>query len=85
MDEHFAIWIKTECPFCVDARDELFRQKVDHSIYVMDDKPEELENLKNLWGHSTVPVVVLRTGDEEKLIGGYTDLKEWFDGEENND
>ena len=85
MDKHYVMWIKAECPFCVDARDELFRQRVDHSIYIMDDKPEELENLKKLWDYKTVPIIVLRTGDNEELIGGFTDLKEWFSGEENND
>jgi len=86
MDKHITMWVKTECPFCVKARDELFNQKVDHTIYIMDDKLEGLVKLKELWNHSTVPIVVLRVGDDEKLIGGYTDLKDWLGiGTNNND
>ena len=41
MGEHFTMWIKRECPFCVNARDELFRQRTNHTIYIVDDNPEE--------------------------------------------
>jgi len=84
MDEHYTIWIKTDCSFCVSAKDELFRQKVDHTINIMDTKPEALDKLKKLWTHSTVPIIVYRDKVVEALIGGSTDLKKWFD-ERNND
>ena len=79
MDKHYTIYIKTNCPFCVQARDELFRQKVDHTIYVMDNNPETLQNLKDFYEHSTVPIVFINQGGMKKLIGGYTDLKNHFD------
>ena len=28
----------------------------------------ELDNVKNLWNHPTVPLVIFRDGDEEKFI-----------------
>ena len=31
MDEHFTVWIKKACPFCVQTREELFEQKADHT------------------------------------------------------
>jgi glutaredoxin len=84
MGEHFIIWIKSHCPFCVKARDELFRQKVNHTINIMDNDLDELDSQKEKWNHQTVPIVVHRNGGAETLIGGYTDLKEWF-GEDKDD
>jgi len=87
MGEHFTMWIKRECPFCVNARDELFRQRANHTIYIVDDNPEELDRVKEKWNHKTVPIIV-RSEDAidgpAMLIGGYSDLKEYFDGREND-
>ena len=79
MDKHYTIYIKTNCPFCVQARDELFRQKVGHTIHILDDQPERLQNLKDFYNHHTVPMVFVRENGMEKLIGGYTDLISYFD------
>jgi len=81
MDEHYNIWIKWECPFCQDAQDEMKRQRVSYSVYVMDEQLEELEILKEQWNHQTVPLITTFKDDKEVLIGGYDNLKEWF----NND
>jgi len=79
MDRHYTIYIKTSCPFCVQARDELFRQKKNYTVHIMDDNPEGLQSLKDFYEHPTVPIVLLSQGGHKKLIGGYTDLKEHFD------
>ena len=80
MDKHYIAYIKTECPFCVQARDELFRQKVNHTIYVMDDNLEALQTLKDFHNHPTVPIILVQDIMAKRtLIGGYTDLKEHFD------
>lgn len=79
MDKHFTIWIKTDCSYCVSARDELYNQRVDHTIYIMDNKIEELNSLKKRWEHPTVPLIVHGDKAPETLIGGYDDLKKWFD------
>ena len=84
MGEHFIIWVKHHCPFCVKAKDELYNQKVDHTINIMDNKPEELDEVKEKWNFFTVPVIVRRHSGEEELIGGYTDLIKWLD-EANDD
>jgi hypothetical protein len=41
--------------------------------------------MKKKWSHPTVPIVVLQDGENEKLIGGYSELKGWFDGVDKND
>lgn len=79
MDKHYTIYMKTNCPFCVQARDELFRQKVGHTIHILDDQPERLQSLKDFYGHQTVPIVFVSQAGMQKLVGGYTDLKEHFD------
>jgi glutaredoxin len=84
MGEHYTMWVKADCPFCISARDELYRQRVNHTINIMDDHPEKLDGLKELWSHSTVPIIIYRDEVVEALIGGYTDLKNWFDGREND-
>ena len=81
MDEHYTAYIKTNCPFCVQAKDELFRQKVNHTIHIMDDSPDALQALKDFHEHPTVPIIFLENGEMKKLIGGYTDLQRHFDGE----
>tara|TARA_R110000824_G_scaffold183784_3_gene364834 strand:+ start:732 stop:881 length:150 start_codon:yes stop_codon:yes gene_type:complete len=45
----------------------------------MDNKIEELNSLKKRWEHPTVPLIVHGDKAPETLIGGYDDLKKWFD------
>tara|TARA_R110000824_G_scaffold1643_8_gene8175 strand:+ start:1438 stop:1683 length:246 start_codon:yes stop_codon:yes gene_type:complete len=81
MGEHYTMWIKINCPFCISARDEFFRQRVNHTINIMDENLDELNELKEKWTHPTVPIIIHQKDGEETLIGGYTDLKEWFDND----
>ena len=89
VDRIFNLWVKSGCPFCVDAQKELLIRKESHAVHVMDERLEELEKVKTLWDHKTVPIVVLQEGDEEEFIGGFTDLMEWLERDEgkveNND
>ena len=84
MDEHYTLWIKTDCPFCIAAREEVYKRRVNHTINIMDDNPEKLNELKELWNHPTVPIVVYRDDVVESFVGGYTDLKKWLDGKNND-
>ena len=84
MGEHYTVWVKADCPFCVSAKDELYNRRASHTINIMDERLEELNELKELWNHSTVPIIVYRDGTVEVLVGGCSDLKEWFDGRKND-
>jgi glutaredoxin len=88
MDKHYTLWVKSHCPFCIKAVDELRRRKLDRTVFVMDDKPEQLDSMKAVFNHPTVPIITIKgqTGDEE-LIGGYTNLLTRFaeQNEEQND
>ena len=81
MGEHFVMWIKTNCPFCISARDELFRQKVNHTINIMDNDLDGLTSQKEKWNHPTVPIIIHQDNGKEILIGGCSNLKEWFDND----
>ena len=78
-DHHYTLWVKSHCPFCIKAKDELYERKLDHTVYVMDDKPDQLAATKKSFNHSTVPIIVLQECD--KLIGGYTDLLTWLNNQ----
>lgn len=78
-NETYTLWIKSGCPYCVKAQEELFKRKKVHTLFIMDEKPEELNEVKKLWNHTTVPIIVAQDGDVEVFIGGYTDLIKWFE------
>jgi len=54
----------------------------------MDDKPEELEEVKKLWGQTTVPLITVMENDVETFVGGCDDLIKWLEirqGEKTSD
>ena len=77
-NKHYTLYLKKDCPFCVQAREEVFRQGVNHTIYPLDKKPKRLQELKDFYNHHTVPMIFVRENGMEKLIGGYTDLISHF-------
>ena len=81
-DPHYTLWIKSKCPYCVMAKDELFARCLNYTLYIMDDKEEHLGTIKKVFNHSTVPIITVQKLNEEHLIGGYTDLMDWFKNED---
>lgn len=66
------IYSKDPCPYCVNAKRLLDEKKIQYQEIDLTNKPEEMVRIKNETGWRTVPIIMI--GD--KLIGGYTDLKE---------
>jgi glutaredoxin 3 len=65
------IYSKTYCPYC-DRAKALFKAKnVSYEEIKVDDTPEEYVKLKERTGLMTVPQIFIN----DKLIGGFTDLK----------
>jgi glutaredoxin 3 len=65
------IYSKTYCPYC-DRAKALFKAKnVPYDEIKVDDTPEEYVKLKERTGLMTVPQIFIN----DKLIGGFTDLK----------
>ena len=59
------------CPYCIRAKSLLKSNKIDFEEINLEDKPEELLALKDRTGWRTVPQIFF----DDKLIGGYTELK----------
>ena len=65
------IWTWSYCPFCKKAKEILNKNKIKFEEHIMDNKPEELEKMKNKYNHQTVPIILLNG----KFIGGCDDLQ----------
>ena len=65
------IYSKSYCPYC-DRAKSLFKSKnVSYEEISVEDDPQLYSDLKNRTGLMTVPQIFIN----DKLIGGYTDLK----------
>jgi glutaredoxin 3 len=64
------IYTKSNCPFCVRAKDLLGRKGVKFDEIYLDDKPEEYTTLRAKTGLMTVPQIFIN----DQLVGGYTEL-----------
>lgn len=62
---------KNPCPYCNRAKTFLDNKGWKYEVIDLTEKPEELEALKNKTGWRTVPMIFIN----EKLIGGYSDMK----------
>ena len=62
---------KNPCPYCDRAKTFLDNKGWKYEVIDLTEKPEELEALKNKTGWRTVPMIFIN----EKLIGGYSDMK----------
>ena len=60
------------CPFCHKAKDILQSREVEFVEHVMDEKEEELQQLREKTGQRTVPQIFIR----ENFIGGASELEE---------
>ena len=70
----------SECPFCLKAKLELISRKVNFEYCSVDHSNPLLQYYKSIYKHGSVPMIIefdQFTG-QEKFIGGYTDLIEYF-------
>lgn len=66
------LYKKNPCPYCDRAINLLNSKDVPFEIIDLTDDMDQLMKIKNQWGWKTVPVIIIN----DKLVGGYTDLKE---------
>jgi len=76
--EHFKIIAWGECPFCVRAKALLLDKGFEIEYIVLDHANNLLKEIKKQYGVTTVPIIIRKEGGNEELIGGYTDLVEYF-------
>ena len=75
----FRLYTKANCPYCQMAINLLSEHKKEFECYALDRQPELLTEIQSTYKWNTVPVVVEITPGQEKIIGGFTDLKEYLD------
>ena len=77
--KYFKIICWSECPFCIRAKNLLIEKGEQFEYCSVDHSPELLDYYKTIYNHNTVPIIILKEGDmDDKLIGGYTELKQFL-------
>ena len=69
----YKIYAIASCGYCARLLQAMINKKKTFYVEFLDDKQELLENLKDKYQHRTVPIVILREGNKETLIGGCED------------
>lgn len=64
------IYTKSYCPYCARAKELLDSLDVDYKEHVLDDEPEEFDELKKRTNHMTVPQIFIKGN----FLGGSDDL-----------
>ncbi len=73
----YILFIKEDCPYCVDAVQLLEEKGMSFNTVVFDPEQEDvLKEIKTAYDWKTVPMVFYRNGSLIKFVGGYTDLLE---------
>ena len=66
------MYSKDPCPYCVNAKRLLTEKNIDFEEIDLSNKPDEFEKLRQQTGYRTVPMIFIN----DKLIGGYSDLRD---------
>ena len=74
----YKLYIKEGCGFCKRAVEFMTKHKIEHVVLSQIDTTELIEEAKVQYDWPTVPIVVEIDGDDEKLIGGYADMRKYF-------
>lgn len=75
--KYFKVICWTDCPFCIKAKDLLIEKNKQFEYCSIDHSSELLAYYKTIYNHNTVPIVIIKEeGVDDKLIGGYTELKQ---------
>ena len=75
----FFVYGRSTCNYCVEAVRVLKNLKIEHHFF--DLEPEHLEEAKQFYNRTTVPIVLKNNKNTGKvvLIGGCDNLKEYLD------
>ena len=78
--KYYKIICWSECPFCLKAKTFLIEKGFPFEYCSVDHSRKLLDYYKLIYKHDTVPMVIeLNTeNDDEKFIGGFTDLSEYL-------
>ena len=74
----YKLYIREDCGFCKRAVEFMMKHKIEHVVLSQIGTTELIEEAKVQYDWPTVPIVVEIDGDDEKLIGGYVDMRKYF-------
>ena len=69
----YKIYAIAECPYCARLIQALIDKKETFYVEFLDGNKKKLDEMKALYKHDTVPIVILKQGEEETLLGGCDD------------
>ena len=73
----YILFVKRECPYCVMAIRLLEEKNLNYKLVNLEsDQKIILQEIKDAYDWTTVPMIFYRNGNLTKFIGGYTDLLE---------
>tara|TARA_R100000008_G_C3503527_1_gene124947 strand:- start:181 stop:432 length:252 start_codon:yes stop_codon:yes gene_type:complete len=75
----YILYVKTSCPFCVDAEKLLSEKGEEYYIVPFDTQLDALDHMKWAYSQETVPMIFKKEGNNIQFIGGYSDLEKHFD------
>ena len=68
----YVVYGRSTCPYCIKVVNKLIRKGKSFYVEMLDENPERLEKIKEMYNHSTIPVVLIRD-EQEIFIGGCDD------------
>jgi len=77
---YFKIYAWTECPFCIHAKELLIEKREQFMFCCLDSSDALLSFFKKKYDWNTVPMIIEKHTEknEEKFIGGFTDLANYL-------
>lgn len=78
---YFHMFAKKRCKYCTKAKKLLDERNLAYVITHMDKAPEALKELKEHCSWKTVPIIFEVLGEQQSLVGGFTDLEVYLNGE----
>ena len=70
------VWSKNQCPYCVQAKNLLQSRGIDYEERNINENYDRDDLLAAVPGARTVPQIFL----DDKLIGGFTELRQYLQG-----
>lgn len=76
----YILFVKKECPFCVRAKELLEERGLEYKMVNFNQQQEGvLQEIKVAYDWKTVPMIFSRSKNVINFIGGFTDLVESLD------
>ena len=79
MSRYFTLHIVQGCEYCQDALELLAKNKEEYVIHDLTHSQRQINEAKEKNGWNTFPIILLNESNNRKLIGGYDDLKKFYE------